>query len=77
MQVSQLDFYFPFIVFFYGLFAIFMMDFPPFQEARRRIASASGAPAAYQQFMSLKASKPFLYFMTIFSGLWAAQNLYF
>lgn len=76
MTMSQLDFYFPFIVFFYGLLVLFMMDFPAFQEIRRKLV-VYGTRSGWPAFFENKPSKAFLYFMTLFSGLWAAQNLYF
>lgn len=67
MSASQLDFYFPLIVFFYGLLVLFMMDLPAFRKIRANFPLPSP--------WSTPSSKGFLYFMTIFCGLWSIQNL--
>lgn len=67
MSASQLDFYFPFIVFFYGVLMLFVMDSPAFQNLRQKFVLQSpwGTPSGRQ----------FLYMMTFFCGLWSLQNL--
>lgn len=67
MFASQLDFYFPFLVFFYGVLILFMVDFPAFQRIRQRLV----LPAIWDN----PSGKKLLYFMTIFCGLWSLQNV--
>ena len=79
MNLSQLDFYFPYFLFFYGILMLFMMNSEGFlslrARMRRRFSSAfpSGGP-------SLKTVNPFseisLWVITIVGGLWSAQNLF-
>jgi hypothetical protein len=63
MAMSQLDFYFPFLMFFYGILMIFMMDNPAFLRLHSGI------------FGQVRREAKFLWFVVVFSGLWAAQNL--
>lgn len=82
MNTSQLDFYFPFFVFFYGISLLFMMNVPSFtkikrqilREAQNRTALAFGRK---MEFAGSNFSEFSLWAMTIVSGLWSLQNLLF
>lgn len=73
---SQLDFYFPFFLFFYGILMLFVMDFDGFLPLRNRLQ---------RRFLGnvLRGGtvNPFseisLWVITIVGGLWSAQNLFF
>lgn len=67
MFTSQLDFYFPFIVFFYGVFVLFLVDFPAFQRIRANLV----LPSQWEN----PGGRRFLYTMTIVCGLWSLQNI--
>jgi hypothetical protein len=67
MFASQLDFYFPFFVFFYGVLILFMVDFPAFERMRERFV----LPAIWDN----PSGRKMLYVMTLFSGLWSLQNV--
>lgn len=71
--MSQLDFYFPFFVFFYGILMIFMLDNPRFL----RLQSQFGKNAFGDRIALAQRGAGFIWFLVIFSGLWAAQNLAF
>lgn len=73
--MSQLDFYFPFFVFFYGILMIFMVDNPTFLRLQRQYqGNLFGGRFANLSTLGRREAK-FLWFVVIFSGLWAAQNL--
>lgn len=67
MTTSQLDFYFPFIVFFYGVLILFMMDFPAFRRVRQGFV--------LPEIWNNPHGRKLLYSMTLFCGLWSLQNL--
>lgn len=66
MSTSQLDFYFPFVVFFYGVLVLFLVDFPAFQKVRRNFV----LPSVWEG----PSGRRLLYGMTFFCGLWSLQN---
>lgn len=69
--MSQLDFYFPFFVFFYGILMIFMVDNPSFLRLQRQFQGTLMG----DRFSALQRNAKFIWFLVVFSGLWAAQNL--
>lgn len=93
MNTSQLDFYFPFFVFFYGISLLFMMNVPAFSTIRERILRSTErrTARAFQQVSTRAQNSPTwtirlpssnfsefsLWAMTIMSGLWSLQNLLF
>ncbi len=60
--MSQLDFYFPFLMFFYGILMIFVMDNPVFIRLHKGF------------FGQARREAKFIWFVVVFSGLWAAQQ---
>lgn len=66
--MSQLDFYFPFIMFFYGILMIFVMDNPVFVRLQSQFSGGA--------FGHVRRKAKFIWTLVIFSGLWAAQNLF-
>lgn len=86
MNSSQLDFYFPFFVFFYGISLLFVMNVPAFttirgrilRDAERRAARAFNGVFSHKMRLSGSNFSEFsLWTMTISSGLWSLQNLLF
>ena len=69
--MSQLDFYFPFFVFFYGILMIFMMDNPAFQRLQQKF----GRSLLSGSFQGFQRPVKFLWGLVVLSGFWAAQNL--
>lgn len=66
--ISTLDFYFPFIVFFYGLVINFMLEIPHFvQLARKRMPS---------QYASFERHRGIAVVSLYVGGLWSLQNIW-
>lgn len=69
MSVAQLDFYFPFIVFFYGAVMAFVLGNPVLMKlARERLPEWH-----YNRFASHKTLGWVCFFV---GGLWSLQNLW-
>lgn len=76
MLSSQLDFYFPFFIFFYGILLLFMMALPAYAQIRSRLKN--GLHDRFRVKMPLSNfSEISLWVMVILSGLWSLQNLLF
>lgn len=69
MTVNQLDFYFPFVVFFYGFLAVTVVETP----ALFKLGSARGGVA----FENLVRRKKLAWISFFLGGLWALQNVWF
>ncbi|MFN3696093.1 MAG: hypothetical protein ACK4VO_01530 [Pseudobdellovibrio sp.] len=68
-MLAQLDFYFPFFVFFYGLMITFVLEIPYFVELARK-----EMPYYHTQFEKHRK----LAFLSVFvGGLWSLQQLWF
>ncbi len=65
--MSQLDFYFPFLMFFYGILMIFVMDNPVFLRLHHSFTGGV--------FGQARREAKFLWVLVIVSGFWALQNL--
>ena len=70
MSPQQLDFYFPFFVFFYGFLAVLVAETPYFEKVAAR-AQMSSAWAGLTQRRGLAWVSFFV------GGLWSIQNLLF
>ncbi len=68
MSLNTLDFIFPFIVFFYGLILLVMLEVPFFQQLGH-----SRLNQAYQQLI---AHRPLAWICFFIGGLWSLQNLF-
>lgn len=68
MTVAELDFYFPFLVFFYGLMISFVLQIP----GLLKIADDRLPPRFINQ---LKAHSGLAFFCLVIGSLWSLQNL--
>ncbi len=67
--VSTLDFYFPFLVFFYGLLMNFVLEVPYLtQLAKKEMPS---------QYATFEKHRKIAVFSLYAGGLWSLQNLWF
>lgn len=67
MSLSTLDFIFPFVVFFYGLILLVVLEAPFFQKIGYQRMSQ-----AYQQLCS---HRPLAWISFFVGGLWSLQNI--
>ena len=68
-MLLKLDFYFPFIVFFYGLVITFILEIPTLVAiARKRM------PSHYANFI---AHQKIAWVSLCVGGIWSLQNLWF
>ncbi|MCC2680255.1 MAG: hypothetical protein K0R29_2831 [Pseudobdellovibrio sp.] len=68
-NISTLDFYFPFIVFFYGLVMNFVLEIPALMElARKRMPS---------QYVTFQNHRKIAVLSLFVGGLWSLQNIWF
>lgn len=68
MTPEKLDFYFPFVVFFYGFLVLVVVEAPFFESALRRAGGAD--------WLNLRAKRPFAWISFFVGGLWSLQNLF-
>jgi hypothetical protein len=68
MTVQELDYYFPFLVFFYGLLISFVLQIP----ALLKIADDR---LPRQMVSQLKAHTGLAFFCLVIGSLWSLQNL--
>lgn len=67
MNLILLDYIFPFIVFFYGLLVLIVLEIPIFINAQRNMSN---------YFVDqLKSHKPLAWICFFVGGLWSLQNL--
>jgi len=67
--ISTLDFYFPFLVFFYGLLMNFVLEVPYLaQLAKKEMPS---------QYATFEKHRKIALFSLYAGGLWSLQNLWF
>lgn len=72
-MVSQLDYYFPFFVFFYGLVLTFVLEIPFFLKLAQK-----ELPAFYDNYcLQLQKHRKLAVFSLYVGGLWSLQNLWF
>ncbi|MCX7978695.1 MAG: hypothetical protein N2578_06785 [Bdellovibrionaceae bacterium] len=69
MTPRELDFIFPFVVFFYGFFVLLVLENP----ALVRI----GQERMPEALLRLKANKPLAWGSFFLGGLWVIQNMWF
>lgn len=68
-SISMLDFYFPFLVFFYGLVVNFVLEIPYLvQLAKKEMPS---------QYATFEKHRKLALFSLYAGGLWSLQNLWF
>jgi hypothetical protein len=68
-MLTKLDFYFPFLVFFYGLVVSFVLEIPTLVAiARKELPS---------QYATLMSHQKLAWISLVFGGLWSLQNLWF
>ena len=68
-MLTKLDFYFPFVVFFYGLVMCFVLEIPYFVALAKK-----EMPAQYETFLRHRK----IAFVSFFvGGLWSLQNIWF
>ena len=69
MSVTQLDFIFPFVVFFYGFLAVLVLETPTLARlGRERMSDA---------WQGLESRKNLAWICFFVGGLWSLQNLWF
>ncbi|HWU44749.1 MAG TPA: hypothetical protein VN132_14960 [Bdellovibrio sp.] len=69
MTPQKLDFIFPFVVFFYGLFMVFVLENPYLARlGQTRMAEA---------YAQLSRHKNFGWMCFFVGGLWVAQNIWY
>ncbi len=68
-MISQIDFYFPFFVFFYGLVLTFVLEIPFFLKLAKQ-----EMPVYYAQF---EKHRKLAVISLYVGGLWSLQNLWF
>jgi hypothetical protein len=67
--ISNLDFYFPFLIFFYGLVISFVLEIPFLvQLARKEMPS---------QYATLERHRKLALISLYAGGLWSLQNIWF
>lgn len=67
--ISTLDFYFPFIVFFYGLVMNFVLEIPGLMElARVRMPS---------QYATMQNHRKLALISLFVGGIWSLQNIWY
>jgi hypothetical protein len=69
MNIQQLDFMFPFIVFTYGLVLLAILNLPLF----KKLAEEKLSPEFYA---NLQTKKLLAYLCFFVGGLWSLQNLW-
>lgn len=69
MNIDILDYYFPFIVFAYGLFYILVSE--------SKIFLAKGKEVLGSYHPTFLSHKPLAWICLFVGGLWALQNIYF
>jgi len=69
MSLQNLDFIFPFVVFFYGLLLLVVQESPFFRELGHQRMSV-----AYQR---ISTQRPLAWISFFGGGLWALQNIWF
>jgi len=69
MTLAQIDFVFPFFVFFYGILILFVVE----NKALTRI----GRARLSEQFSQLTAHKPLAWLCFWVGGIWSLQNILF
>lgn len=69
MTPTQIDFYFPFFVFFYGFLAVLVLETP----ALVKIGEKSLGPL----FEGLSRRRNLAWVSFFFGGVWSLQNLWF
>ena len=69
MTPQKLDFIFPFIVFFYGLFMVFVLENP--------YLARIGQQRMGEAFANLSRHKNLGWTCFFVGGLWAAQNIWY
>lgn len=68
-MLTKLDFYFPFLVFFYGLVVSFVLEIPALvAKARKEMPS---------QYANMMSHQKLAWISLFFGGLWSLQNLWF
>lgn len=68
-MLTKLDFYFPFLVFFYGLVVIFILEIPALVAiARKEMPS---------QYATLISHQKIAWISFYLGGIWSLQNLWF
>ena len=68
-MITKIDFYFPFLVFFYGLVLTFVLEIPFLLKLAQK-----EMPYYYSQFEKHRK----LAFLSVFiGGFWSLQNLWF
>ncbi len=68
-SITTLDFYFPFIIFFYGLVINFILEIPYLVKlARKEMPS---------QYATFEKHRKIAIFSLYVGGLWSLQNLWF
>jgi hypothetical protein len=68
-SISSLDFYFPFLIFFYGLVINFVLEIPFLLAlARKKMPS---------QYATFERHRKIAIFSLYAGGLWSLQNLWF
>ncbi|MBX2987918.1 MAG: hypothetical protein KF802_08465 [Bdellovibrionaceae bacterium] len=69
MTVSELDFYFPFVVFFYGFLAVLVLETPALARlGKERMSEA---------WEGISRRKNLAWVSFFIGGLWSLQNLWF
>ncbi|MES3038173.1 MAG: hypothetical protein V4736_09725 [Bdellovibrionota bacterium] len=66
--MKQLDFYFPFFVFFYGIVVILVTETAYFAKI--------GKDRMVPQFEKLQQHKPLAWISFFLGGLWSVQNIW-
>ena len=69
MNIQQLDYIFPFIVFFYGLIYLFISESKVFAERAQDVMGTY-----HEKFVS---HRPLAWISLFVGGLWSLQNLWF
>ncbi len=68
-SISKLDFYFPFVVFFYGLVIIFVLEIPYLVNLARKEMP--------YQYATFEKHRKIALLSLYAGGLWSLQNLWF
>lgn len=77
MDISKLDYAFPFLVFAYGFIMVMVIDNPWLAKvAEKKIQAGDVSEAMAATWESIRGKRLFAYAMFTIGGLWSLQNIW-
>lgn len=68
-MIFKLDYYFPFLVFFYGLVMLFVLEIPYFVSLAKKEMP--------NQYLAFERHRKIAVISLLVGGLWSLQNIWF